>query len=278
MASPCEVIIDHPDEMLAKQVITIAHAETRRIEEKFSRYRDDNIIFKINRGDGKATTVDEETGKLLDYAQECFALSDGLFDISSGVLREAWKFNETSSVPTKKDIRQLLNRIGWQKIQWKKPVLTMQQGMEIDFGGIGKEYAVDRSAVLIAMQTQFKHILINYGGDINAIGPRASGKPWEIGLQDPTRQAHSVTAKIELFRGAIATSGDLHKCLVKDGVRYGHILNPTTGYPSVNSPRQVTVLSSTCIEAGILSTLAILQGKDAELFLEDQEVEYRVIR
>jgi len=278
MAGPCEILIDNPDKKLATQVVTIAHAEAKRIEQKFSRYRNDNIIFKINHANGKGIEVDEETAKLLDYAQECYLISDGLFDITSGVLREAWKFNGSNQLPSEEQVNKTIKNVGWNLINWEKPLLTLKSNMEIDFGGIGKEYAVDRTAMLIASQTDFKHILVNYGGDLNALGPRANKKAWEVGLQDPSGNPQSINAKIALYYGAVTTSGDLHKFIEKGGIRYGHILNPKTGWPTPNSPRQVTVLGSTCIEAGILSTLAILQGKEAETFLETQEVEFRVIR
>jgi len=278
MAGPCEILIDNPDKKLANQATSIAYTEAKRIEQKFSRYRDDNIVFKINHANGQPIEVDEETAKLIDYAQECYLISDGLFDITSGVLREAWKFNGSNKLPSKQQINKIINNVGWNLINWEKPLLTLKPNMEIDFGGIGKEYAVDRTAMLIASQTGFTHILVNYGGDLNALGPRANKKAWEVGLQDPSGNLHSVNSKIELYHGAVTTSGDLHKFLEKDGIRYGHILNPKTGWPTPNSPRQVTVLGSTCIEAGILSTLAILQGNEAEAFLEMQEVEFRVIR
>ena len=278
MASPCEIMIDAGNEALATKLTELAANEALRIEQKFSRYRSDNLIYQINHAEGESISVDDETANLLDYAHECFTLSDGLFDITSGVLREVWKFDGKSSVPSPHSIEQLLTRVGWGKIKWQKPSLTLAPGMEIDFGGIGKEYAVDRTAVLIAMQSEHRSVLINYGGDLHALGPRANGKPWEIGLQDPHDNKTSAVAKVELSTGAVTTSGDFHKHIIKDGVRYGHILNPTTGYPSEGSPRQVTVLGSTCIEAGILSTLAILHGNEAETFLDAQDVDYRIIR
>ena len=278
MAGPCEIIIDNPDKKLAAQITSIAQSEAKRIEHKFSRYRNDNIIFKINNANGQGIEVDEETSKLLDYAQECFLMSEGLFDITSGVLRAVWKFNGKDQIPSKNQISHIIKTIGWNHVNWEKPILTLKKQMEIDFGGIGKEYAVDRTALLISSQTGFNNVLVNYGGDLNALGPRANDNAWEVGLQDPSEKSKPANAKIELFHGAVTTSGDLHKFLEKDGIRYGHILNPKTGWPTPESPRQVTALGSTCIEAGILSTLAILHGKNAEEFLKAQEVEFRVTR
>lgn len=278
MASPCEVMIDCDSKALAMQLTETAANEAFRIEKKFSRYRNDNLIYQINHAEGECITVDDEFANLLDYAHECFILSEGLFDITSGVLRKVWKFDGKSSIPSQEEINQLLVHVGWKKVKWQKPILTLAPGMEIDFGGIGKEYAVDRTAVLLAMQTEHRNILINYGGDLHALGPRASGKPWEIGLQDPRENNLSTAAKVELITGAVTTSGDFHKHIIKNGIRYGHILNPITGSPTLNAPRQVTVLGSTCIEAGILSTLAILHGNEAETFLDAQDIDYRISR
>lgn len=278
MAGPCEIFVDTDEKSLAYEAIRIAQTEAKRIEYKFSRYRQDNIVFQINQSHGNSIEVDAETVNLLNYAQECYDLSEGLFDITSGVLRKAWNFDGSDNLPDNGKVQQILDNVGWHKVKWKSPFITLQEGMQIDFGGIGKEYAVDRTALLIANQTGLKNVLVNYGGDVCALAPRRNKSAWEIGLQNPKEEANIIAAKIELFHGAIATSGDLHKFLIKDGIRYGHILNPKTGWPSLNAPRQVTVISKTCIEAGILSTLAILQGQQAESFLEAQELEYRVIR
>lgn len=276
MASQCEVLIDTPDKNLAQASLLTAQKEATRIEQKYSRYKKNNIVDKINNANGKQITLDEETARLLDYAQHCFDLSDGLFDITSGVLREAWKFDGSDNIPSKKQVTKIMPRVGWQKIERSNGALKMQSGMQLDFGGIGKEYAVDRAAALIAQQFT-NHVLVNFGGDITAAGPRKNGEPWEIGLQNPERN-NEVVATVKLSKGAVATSGDLNRFLIKNGIRYTHILNPKTGWPIEHAPRQVTVLANTCIDAGMLSTFAILQGAQAEEFLQAQEIDYRIIK
>jgi len=278
MAGPCELIIDSPDKSLAQTCYEIAKTEAKRIEHKFSRYRTDNLIYEINHAEGKPILVDEETAQLIDYANECFSISNGLFDISSGVFRTIWQFKPNSKIPSQEKISDTLQHVGWQNIHWENPTITLPSKMEIDFGGIGKEYAVDRTALLIASRTGFKNILVNFGGDIVALGPRKNNSPWEIGLQNPEDKKAFKHTKIQLHTGAVTTSGDLHKFIKQNGKRYGHIINPKTGWPSINAPRQVTVIGSTCIEAGILSTLAILHGEGAQSFLKAQEVQFRIIR
>jgi len=277
MASPCEVLVDHPDRRLAQKALELAEQETRRIEQKFSRYREDNIVHRINNSNGSCINVDAETAGLLDYSQQCYELSDGLFDVTSGVLRQVWKFNGGDSIPDAKSVERVVKHVGWSQLVWRKPELILQPGMEIDFGGVGKEYAVDRSALLISA-LKVKSVLVNYGGDLFALGARQNGKPWEVGMQGPEADTVHMIGKIELFRGGVATSGDLHRFLLKDGIRYSHILNPKTGWPVENAFRQVTVLGSSCMEAGMLATFALLQGENAEEFLKAQEVEFRVVR
>ncbi len=275
MASPCEILIDSRDQILAAHLTQIAQQEAQRIEHKLSRYRSDNIIHQINNAQGDAIEVDDETAQMLDYAAQCFELSDGLFDVTSGVLREVWRFDGSDKIPTQAQVKALLPRIGWQKIDWQRPKLRLPQGMQIDLGGIGKEYAVDRSLLLIQQETKLS-CLINYGGDIAVSGPRHTGQGWMVGIEIPdTMPAKSAQSKVcELKQGAMATSGDARRYLLKDGVRYGHILNPLTGWPIQNAPRSVTVIAETCTEAGILATLAMLHGRQAETFLAAQDVQH----
>ncbi|HEY5602943.1 MAG TPA: FAD:protein FMN transferase [Gammaproteobacteria bacterium] len=275
MAGPCEVLIDSLDINLARQLGQLAQQEAVRIENKFSRYRDGNDIYRINHANGEPVEVDTETADLLDYAGRCYEISGGLFDITSGILRHAWRFDGSGNIPSQQQIDALLPHIGWEKVRWQRPVITMQPGMELDLGGIGKEYAVDRSVKLLR-ETHSAACLVNFGGDIAVSGPRRSGAPWIIGVEhsghaQPTRSAGHV---IRLQNGAVATSGDTKRYLLKDGIRYSHILNPKTGWAVTGAPRSVTVTASTCTEAGILSTLALLQGADAEQFLKQQEVDY----
>lgn len=274
MASPCELLLaatDRPEAMLLGRIVA---EEAWRVEQKFSRYRDDSIVCWIHRNRGTEVTVDEETADLIDFARECYELSDGLFDITSGVLRRAWTFDGSDRVPEPDAVSRLLPHVGFDKVIWRRPRLTLPVDMEIDFGGIGKEYAVDRAFEKLALQ-QSPPFLINFGGDLRANRPTPRG-PWQIGIERPDagEQAGRV---LQLERGALATSGDSHRFLLKDRRRYGHVLNPRTGWPIPDAPRSVTVAASTCTEAGILATLALLQGPKAEEFLQQQEVGYWIL-
>lgn len=278
MANPCEVLVDVEDRQLAAKAISIAAAEAARIEKKYSRYREDSIVYQINMSNGEGCEVDAETAVLLDYAQQCFFLSDGAFDITSGVLRRAWQFNSDikskhPKVPTVSQVKGLLDIVGWDKVQWQSPSLRLLPGMEIDLGGIGKEYAVDRVAILFS-QLGIQSAVVNFGGDIVVLGPRRNGEAWGVGIESPG--SCGVAEVIKLHKGAIATSGDTRRFLVQNGIRYGHILDPRTGFPAPGAPATVTVQGDTCLEVGMLATMAMLQGENAEVFLEQQGVSYRI--
>jgi thiamine biosynthesis lipoprotein len=276
MASPCEVLVDTDSERRARAALRTAAHEARRIERKFSRYLRDSEVDRINRAEGRPVTVDAETAHLLDYAATCHEMSSGMFDITSGILRRAWKFDGGDRVPEPPLVAELLLNVGWRQVTWMNPVLTMRAGMEIDLGGLGKEYAVDRAASLIAAEIPDPFV-VNFGGDLYASGARRGPRPWGIGLDDPEKTGEAAVYRIELSQGGLATSGDARRYVMWNGKRLGHILNPKTGWPIEDAPRSITVVASTCIEAGTLSTLAYLQGPEAARFLEAEGVQFRIV-
>ena len=271
MASPCEVLLSSTDRSAALEMGALAAREALRVERKFSRYRNDSVTAWIHEHRGTRIEVDEETASLIDFAGRCFKLSDGLFDITSGVLRRAWKFDGSDRVPEPDAIRNLLPLVGFDKLEWRPPHLVLPSEMELDFGGIGKEYAVDRAYDLLAA-ARSAPFLINFGGDLRANRPPPHG-PWQVGIERPDADREA-TMILDLEHGALATSGDSRRYLLKDGVRYGHILDPRTGWPVAHAPRSVTVAASSCTEAGLLSTLALLQGARGREFLQELGVRF----
>jgi FAD:protein FMN transferase len=271
MASPCEVLLHQMSQRAALSIGAVAAQEAWRVERKYSRYRDDSVTAWIHENRGSAIEVDPETALLIDFASQCFDLSEGLFDITSGVLRGAWNFDGSDRIPEADVIDRLLYLVGFEKLQWQSPLLLVPTGMELDFGGIGKEYAVDRAYEMLAARVSTP-FLINFGGDLRANRPPSHG-PWQVGIERPNADREA-TMLLDLEHGALATSGDSHRFLLKDGIRYGHILNPLTGWPVPESPRSITVAASSCTEAGLLSTLAMLHGAAAQAYLDEQGVRY----
>ena len=279
MAGPCEVLLDVDGRGEALSMGELVAGEALRIERLLSRYRDDNVIHLVNHAEGRPVLVDDETAGLLDFADRCFILSEGRFDVTSGVLRRLWRFDGSDRVPSRAAVKALLPLIGWDKATWRRPELTLPAGMEIDLGGLGKEYAVDRAAQLLSLRTRAA-ALVNFGGDLRALGRRRDGRPWRVGVEAPLNdggQQATAALDIELEEGALATSGDSRRFLLKGGVRYPHILNPRLGWPVMDAPRSVTVLADACTEAGLLATLAMLQGRGARAFLEEQGVQHWIL-
>lgn len=275
MGSPCAVIVDSDDDQLAAQIGAVVIDEAKRVEAKFSRYRP-SVITTINETAGEPIELDAESADLIDYAHRCHLLSDGLFDITSGVLRRVWRFDGSGQCPNSYAIAEVMHLVGWHRVDWTRPFLTLKYGMEIDLGGIGKEYAVDR-AMSLATQLGQTPILINFGGDLRVSGLRKDGTEWRVAIEHVDHPGkHS--ALLALARGAIATSGDAHRFVLHEGRRLGHVLNPKTGWPIEGAPRSVTVLADSCSEAGLLAKLALLKGEGAEQFLKSEEVRAWVTR
>ena len=276
MASPCMVLVETDDHSEAEALLAVAEIEARRIEQKFSRYKRDNVVDQINHAEGLPIEVDEETALLINYAATCYEMSDGMFDITSGGLRRVWTFDGSNRVPTRAAVQKCLRHVGWGRAKWEKPTLTLPRGMEIDFGGIGKEYAVDRAAALIRSRTRSSYV-VNFGGDLYAAGARRGNRAWGVGIDDPDRPGEAALVRLDVSTGGIATSGDARRFVRWRGKRLGHILNPKTGWPVAGAPRSITVFGRTCMEAGTLSTLAYLRGAGAQKYLEEQGVQFWIV-
>lgn len=260
MGSPCEIQLYARDEPGAARYAQIALDEVARLEARYSRYLEKSLLSGINRvaSQGGSLSVDDETAGLLDYAATCHEQSGGLFDVTSGILRRAWRFDR-GELPDPSHVQELLGRIGWEKVRWNRPVLEFSMpGMEIDFGGVVKEYAADRVAAL-CREAGAHHGMLNLGGDIRVLGPHPDGRPWRIGIRHPRRRG-ALLRTVPLRAGGLATSGDYERCIEIDGVCYGHVLNPRTGWP-VRHLASVSVVADQCIVAGSTSTIALLKER-----------------
>ena len=266
MGTVCTLHIYVADQVTAAAAFASAAAEVERIERKYSRYDPQSLVSAINNAAaiGGCVVIDDETSALIDYAFACYAKSDGLFDITAGLLRRVWQFS-SQQLPDKNSVQSLLPRIGLDKLDWRRPQLGFRvAGMEIDLGGLGKEYAVDRVASVMR-DAVIERGLIDFGGDMAVLGPHPDDKPWNIGLRDP-RRADAVIAEVAVRRGSLATSGDYERCIEIDGRRYGHILDPHTGWP-VEGLASVSAFAGNCMVAGSAATIAMLKGHEGSTWL-----------
>jgi len=271
MGSPCEIELFADRRTDCQAAAEAVIGEVERLEQLYSRYRDDSLLSAINRSaqSGSSIAVDDETALLLDYAGTCYRQSEGLFDISSGLLRRAWDF-KSGRLADPGAIERLLPRVGWDKVTWTRPRLSFAvPGMELDLGGVVKEYAVDRAAALLdglGLTSGF----VNLG---RVIGPRPGGEPWTIAIRHH-RLAGGIAASVAMSRGAMATSGDYERCIVIDGRHYGHVLDPRTGWP-VEGLAAVSVIADLCLVAGSASTIAMLKQQTGPQWLVELGLPHR---
>jgi len=284
MASPCQLLLQGVERSIAEQLARLACAEVHRIEVKYSRYRDANLMATLNKSQGAVVSIDDETWALLAFADQAYRLSDGLFDISSGILGRIWHFDGSARLPEQSAIDALLPLINWPAVHcWQAAdggqFFRMPAGMALDFGGLAKEYAADRALAAMASSglPGLGPLLVNLGGDIATNGILFPEHSWQVGVEPGTLAGNGgqiAAFCLTLPSGGLATSGDARKFLKKDNRVYGHILNPKTGWPVAGGPRSVSVCANTCLESGLLSTLALLQGAEAEAFLAVQGRQY----
>jgi len=268
MAAENEVQLHSEDPAIAERAANAAIAEVKRIEAKYSRYLDDSVVSRINaQAGGAPVKVDDETLALLAFADACHRQSEGLFDATSGVLRRAWNFKEPR-VPAQAELDAILPLVGWEKVEISNAhVRLARPGMQLDFGGFGKEYAVDRAARVMA-DLGVASAMVNLAGDLAILGSQPGDAPWRVGIKHPRRD-DKLLATLPVTSGAIATSGDYERFIEVDGVRHCHVLDPRTGR-SARGLQAVTVQAAACILAGSATTIAMLKGREAGLAWLDE--------
>ena len=268
MASENEVQLHCDDPASAERAANAAIAEVKRIEAKYSRYLEGSVVSRINaQAGGAAVKADDETLALLAFADACYRQSDGLFDATSGVLRRAWNFKEPR-VPSQAELDAILPLVGWDKVEISNAHVHLAlPGMQLDFGGFGKEYAVDRAARVMA-DLGVSSAMVNLAGDLAILGSQPGGAPWRVGIKHPRRD-DKLLATLPVTSGAIATSGDYERFIEVDGVRHCHVLDPRTGR-SAHGLQAVTVQATACILAGSATTIAMLKGRESGLAWLDQ--------
>lgn len=275
MASACEVVVAAPDEASARSFASVAIAEVQRIESTYSRYRRDSVVSRINSAAGQDwVECDAETLSLLDFADHLYRISGGSFDITSGVLRQVWNF-KVPVVPGADELARELRLVDWRAVQRDgSRVRLSRPGMELDFGGFGKEYAADRAADALAA-AGVRHGYVNLAGDIRVVGERVDGAPWSFAIQHP-RQRGELIATLPLSAGGLATSGDYERYFEIEAQRYCHILQSRTGMP-VRYWRSVSVIAPLAIVAGGIATVAMLLEDAALDFLRDADVHFLAV-
>lgn len=266
MGCACSIHLYCHTESTANQVFDLCYREADRLDKYYTNFSSTSFTAQINStsGNPNGIEIDAETKGLLDYATACYEQTNGLFDLTAGILYGAWKIHQNNQKkiahpPKQALIDTLLQRVGWDKVEFNNHRLILPiPGMMIDFGGIVKEYAADRLAQ-ICYSNNIHHGIINLSGDMRILGPHPDSEPWEVPIKAP-RTKTTTNASVKISQGAVATSGDYAQCIFIHQKRYCHIINPKTGWP-VHGISSITAVTDLCIVAGTLTTSAILMGK-----------------
>ncbi len=230
-------------------------------EARYSRFIGDSLIGRINAAAGEQwVEIDPETEALFKLCQDMIFFTRGVFDPTALPLMKLWNWKaQPPVIPTEEAIRAARELVGWNKIQ-RRPggIFLPRAGMLLDLGGIGKEYAVDR-ALTLGLERGLPNVLVDFGQDVRVHGRPDRGDKWIIGLEDPHHPGKCWTA-VAVDNEAVATSGDYVRHFTYAGKRFGHIIDPRTGYPVDNGTLSVSIVAPHCTFAGILSTAAFVLG------------------
>lgn len=238
-------------------------------ESKYSRFLPGSLISQINAAAGvEPIPIDAETERLFALCDQMHFMTRGVFDPTALPLLRLWNWKR-QQIPSSSDVERALRLVGWRKVQ-RKPgqIFLPEPGMGLDLGGMGKEYAVDCVAQLLASNGA-RSVLVDFGADVRVIGTPADGRPgWHFGLDDP-RNPGKCWCGLGVRDGGVATSGDYLRRFEANGRRYGHIIDIRNGQPVQNECRAVSVLAPSCTQAGMISTAVFVLGQREGMALLD---------
>ena len=231
-------------------------------EARYSRFRPTSLVSRINEAAGRSwIEVDEEMDRMLQLCDALFAMTQGVLDPTALPLIRLWNWKAANpSIPIDSEIESARQLVGWAKVKRRPGAIFLPvPGMALDFGGFGKEYAVDLVAQL-ALEHGITNALVDFGHDIRVLGVPPGRPAWHVGLEDPQQPGRSSASLALTGSRGVASSGDYLRNFQIAGKRYGHIIDPRTGRPVANGSLQATIIAGTCLQAGILSTTAFVLG------------------
>lgn len=264
-----EIEVIDEDEEKAKESIEKAFSEIKRIEGLLSRFNPESEISRINRAAARnPVPVSEEVFALVRLGADCFRLTDGAFDITITPFLSLWELAEQRNVfPSKEEIGNRKSLIGAENIvtdQTHKTIFLKKEGVNIDLGGVGKGYAIDCS-IKVLKEQKIEEAMVNAGGEIFVLGGEAHSI---LGIRNPWRPQEIIgSAKIK--DQALSTSANYERGYRVGDKSFGHIINPTTGYPE-EQLQSVSVIAKTATEADIFSTSVFVMGTEKSKILVEE--------
>ena len=259
------------DDSTASAAFDEVFREFDRLEDLMSIWRSGSDVVRLNAAAGvHPVPVSADVRAALKVAREVSEWTDGRFDVTFGALSDLWKFDyqdKDNTIPDPADIARRLALINYRDVEVDDSAGTAflkRQGMRVNLGGIGKGYAVDRAVAILRRRT-LHDFLVQAGGDMYVAG-RHGDRPWRLGIRDPRGPADRSFATLELSNGTFSTSGDYERFFLKDGRRYSHIIDPTTGQPA-RLCRSVTMVTDRAVLADALAKGVFILGPQAGMAL-----------
>jgi thiamine biosynthesis lipoprotein len=262
MGTRVEITAAGKDRGVVAARVEAAFGEIDRLEGLMSPFRPESEVSRINRAAGAApVAVSPEVFEVIARSLEVSRVSEGAFDLTFAALSELWDFSgkKPRRVPEAAAIAGKLKLVGFGRVQLDPKARTVflpERGMQIGLGGIAKGYIVDKALAVLKVDG-VERALVNAGGDLRSFA-RPGERPWKIGIQDPRRRER-LLGELEITNLAAATSGQYERFVEIEGRRYGHILDPRTGWPAAGC-RSVTVLAGEAWEADALATALFVLG------------------
>ncbi|OEK00892.1 thiamine biosynthesis protein ApbE [Roseivirga sp. 4D4] len=272
MGSRFEISAFDADAQKAWDGINAAITEISRIERLISSWDPNSQTSLINRNAGiKPIKVDNELFQLIQRAVQISRITDGAFDISYASMDRIWKFDGSmKEMPDAEIVKEARSKIGFRNIQLnpaKLEVYLKVKGMKIGFGAIGKGYAAQKAKEKMSA-LGIKSGVVNAAGDLIAWGKDIDGESFKVGIADPRKKNH-VLSWLKVNNTSVVTSGDYERYVLFDNVRYAHIIDPRTGYPTTGI-KSVTIVSANPELADALSTSVFVLGIEKGLYLINQ--------
>ncbi|MBQ8829482.1 MAG: FAD:protein FMN transferase [Burkholderiaceae bacterium] len=253
----------------AQRCYDIANNETRRLENIFSTYIPNSDISQLSSSVNQWVRVNPETAEILELSKKIAKDTQGAFDPTVGALVKLWSVDQSyARVPTEKEIKEALKNVGYEQILIKKNnegiFARLKKDQVLTLGAIGKGYIADKVIEQLNKNNCFNN-LISFGGNVVANGTNLSMKPWTIGLQEPAKERGNFFATVHANNESVVTSGNYEKFFIKNGIKYHHLLDPTTGYPVKATISSVTIINKNSAFADAMCTALFVMGWDKAL-------------
>lgn len=260
------------DEGQADAALANTAAAIARYESLFSANIASSDVSRANSAVGRDARVSAETAELMSKAIEIANMTGGAFDPAIGAVVKLWGIGtDRARVPADTEIAAALKEVNYKKIKTEhrgeKYLLSSGNGQKIDLGGIAKGYIADRLAELLRSEG-IKSAIVDLGGNLEVVGSQPKGRPWRLGIQDPLKPRGEYFAVADVTDSSVVTSGPYERYFEKDGVRYHHIFDPSTGRPATSDLSSVTIIDRDSAMADALCTALFVMGRRrAEEFL-----------